>query len=404
MLLSIIRLTSGQTCYDTGNFTTNSTYGKNRDLFLSSLASNVTANKGFYTSTIGQIPDAVYGLALCRGDSTPESCASCLNFTVRDMMKNCPNQKEAISWGGMDFPCVVRYSNRSFFGKLELKPTEFNHNINNITSSLTQLLGFSFEGTERLLIYEFVPNSSVDKFIFDAINRVQLDWETRYKIIGGIARGILYLHEDSRLRIIHRDLKASNILLDADMIPKISDFGMARLFEMDQSQGDTSRIVGTFGYMAPEYVTRGHFSIKSDVFSFGVLVLEIISGQKNNSFRIGEEAEDLLTYAWKNWNEGTALNLIDPTLRNGSSSEIMRCIHIGLLCVQENVANRPTMASVVVMLNSSSLSLPLPSQPAFFMHTTMETDNLEFTASDQSKSGSIHFTVNEVTVSELDPR
>ncbi|KDO75585.1 hypothetical protein CISIN_1g044262mg, partial [Citrus sinensis] len=138
MLLSIIRLTSGQTCYDTGNFTTNSTYGKNRDLFLSSLASNVTANKGFYTSTIGQIPDAVYGLALCRGDSTPESCASCLNFTVRDMMKNCPNQKEAISWGGMDFPCVVRYSNRSFFGKLELKPTEVNHNINNITSSLTQ--------------------------------------------------------------------------------------------------------------------------------------------------------------------------------------------------------------------------------------------------------------------------
>ncbi|KAH9796552.1 putative cysteine-rich receptor-like protein kinase 35 [Citrus sinensis] len=622
MLLSIIRLTSGQTCYDTGNFTTNSTYGKNRDLFLSSLASNVTANKGFYTSTIGQIPDAVYGLALCRGDSTPESCASCLNFTVRDMMKNCPNQKEAISWGGMDFPCVVRYSNRSFFGKLELKPTEVNHNINNITSSLTQFdriwrslmdrvlakassgnskLKFATEeanltssetiyalmqctpdisqsdcefclrqsmadlqsccygkkgsyvlGPSCIFRWEMYPfygatadslspsplsppstttdttttkdkggnsissgtviiivvstsifiialvalvtcvflrrrkqkqdltkadeintveslqfdfstirdatnNFSTDNKLgqggfgavykgrlshgqeiavkrlsknsvqgelefknevllvarlqhrnlvrlLDAIKRVQLDWETRYKIIGGIARGILYLHEDSRLRIIHRDLKASNILLDADMIPKISDFGMARLFEMDQSQGDTSRIVGTFGYMAPEYVTRGNFSIKSDVFSFGVLVLEIISGQKNNSFRIGEEAEDLLTYAWKNWNEGTALNLIDPTLRNGSSSEIMRCIHIGLLCVQENVANRPTMASVVVMLNSSSLSLPLPSQPAFFMHTTMEQDNLEFTASDQSKSGSIHFTVNEVTVSELDPR
>ncbi|VVA41435.1 PREDICTED: cysteine-rich [Prunus dulcis] len=127
-------------------------------------------------------------------------------------------------------------------------------------------------------------------------------------------------------------------------------------------------------YMVPEYVMHRQLFVKSDVYSFGGLILEIVSGQKNSCFRCGENVEDLLNYAWKNWREGAASNLIDPTLRTGSRSEIMRCIHIGLLCVQENVADKPTMASVIVMLNSYSLSLPVPSQPAFFMHSTVEFD------------------------------
>ncbi|KAB5534157.1 hypothetical protein DKX38_017243 [Salix brachista] len=232
--------------------------------------------------------------------------------------------------------------------------------------NLVKLLGFCLEGIERLLIYEFVPNSSLAHFIFDPTKHVQLNWERRYNIIRGIARGLLYLHEDSRLRIIHRDLKASNILLDEEMNPKISDFGMARLFVVDQTQGSTSRIVGTYGYMAPEYALQGHFSVKLDIFSFGVIVLEILTSKKN-SFHNGDHIEHLLSHAWRNWREGTAHDIIDPVLSSGSAIEMKRCIHIGLLCVQENAADRPTMASVVLMLSNSSLTLQIPSQPAFLM-------------------------------------
>ncbi|KAK2641458.1 hypothetical protein Ddye_023221 [Dipteronia dyeriana] len=666
LVISMINFTTGQECYESaGNFTTNSTYGRNRDLIFSSIASNVTANGGFYNVSMGQDPDRVYALALCRGDinsSLESDCASCISSGIRDIMSKCPNQKEALSWGSNGTtPCIVRYASSSIFEKRELDPlsagfntgdiktsnlTEFdeiwenlmvrivtktshgssrlkfgtgeadvtlfqkiyalmqctpdlsqqdceyclsqslsyfqtcchgkqggfvlrpscflrwdlypfytsiadddvpspppsssqlpntttspppspfrtssedkgrissgtvtiivaspvvllilviifsyvclrrknskkkkkntyadgndntveslqfdfntiivatnNFSIDNMLGeggfgvvykgrlpdgqdvavkrlsnnsgqgevefknevllvarlqhrNLVRLLGFCLEGNERLLIYEFVANSSLDKFIFDPIKRLLLNWDIRYKIIGGIARGILYLHEDSRLRIIHRDLKASNILLDQDMNSKISDFGMARLFEIDQTHAQTSRVVGTFGYMAPEYILRGNFSIKSDVFSFGVLVLEIISGQKNNTFRNGNETGDLLTYAWESWSEGTALNLIDPILRaDCSTSEIMRCIHIGLLCVQENVSNRPKMASVVLMLTSCSISLQIPTKPAFFMHTTTDLDNRESTSSsNRSKSRSVECSVNEASISELDPR
>ncbi|GLT83177.1 hypothetical protein SLE2022_014820 [Rubroshorea leprosula] len=267
--------------------------------------------------------------------------------------------------------------------------------------NLVRLLGFCLEGEERLLIYEFVQNSGLDQFIFDPIKRAQLDWERRYGIILGIGRGLLYLHEDSRLRIIHRDLKASNILLDEDMNAKIADFGMARLFIRDETQGNTSKIVGTYGYMAPEYATRGQFSIKSDVFSFGVLILEIVSSRKNSWFE-NEDTEDLLCWAWRNWKEGTALNLIDPTLRNDSrTNQMLICIHIGLLCIQENVAYRPTMSSVVHVLNDNSTTLPVPSQPAFLLPSTLVSDT---STPQRSRTESLPSTKNDVSITELSPR
>ncbi|XP_020217638.1 cysteine-rich receptor-like protein kinase 2 isoform X3 [Cajanus cajan] len=261
------------------------------------------------------------------------------------------------------------------------RAANFYNEVNIISSvehkNLVRLLGCSCSGPESLLVYEFLPNKSLDRFIFDKNKGKELNWEKRYEIIIGTVEGLVYLHENSKTRIIHRDIKASNILLDAKFRAKIADFGLARSFQEDESHISTA-IAGTLGYMAPEYLAHGQLTEKADVYSFGVLLLEIVTGRQNNRSKALEYSDSLVTVAWKHFQAGTAEQLFDPNLewqdehKSNIKDEILRVVHIGLLCTQEVPSLRPIMSKTLQMLTKKEEHLVAPSNPPFLDEFTME--------------------------------
>lgn len=236
-------------------------------------------------------------------------------------------------------------------------------------------------------------------FYADPIRRYSLDWSKRVRIIEGVTQGLLYLQEYSNFTIIHRDLKSSNILLDDEMNPKISDFGMAKLFMKDVYEANTSRIVGTYGYVPPEYARKGIYSIKYDVYSFGVVLLQMISGKTNTHFYSENEDLNLLEYAYDLWKNGRGMEFIDPFLDDSCSPcKLLTCMQVALLCVQENPDARPTMLEAFSMLkNDDSLAIATPERPGF---SEKKKGDMETASSSQQ----VMCSFNDSQVSQLEPR
>ncbi|KAI8558017.1 hypothetical protein RHMOL_Rhmol04G0056100 [Rhododendron molle] len=290
------------------------------------------------------------------------------SFTLRQIKTATDNFDEANKIGEGGFGSVYKgllsdgtvIAVKQLSSKSKQGNREFVNEIGMISAlqhpHLVRLYGCCIEGNQLLLVYEYMENNSLARALFGPEEcQLQLDWPTRYKICIGIARGLAYLHEESRLKIVHRDIKATNVLLDKNLNPKISDFGLAKLDEEDDTHIST-RIAGTYGYMAPEYAMRGHLTDKADVYSFGIVALEIVSGRSNTSYRTKEYCLYLLDWALVLMEKGNLMELVDPKLGSDFNKiEVTVMINVALLCTNVSPAVRPAMSSIVSMLEGRTV-------------------------------------------------
>ncbi|XP_058209724.1 probable leucine-rich repeat receptor-like serine/threonine-protein kinase At3g14840 isoform X5 [Rhododendron vialii] len=299
------------------------------------------------------------------------------SFTLRQIKAATDNFDEANKIGEGGFGSVYKgllsdgtvIAVKQLSSKSKQGNREFVNEIGMISAlqhpHLVKLYGCCIEGNQLLLVYEYMENNSLARALFGPEEcQLQLDWPTRYKICIGIARGLAYLHEESRLKIVHRDIKATNVLLDKNLNPKISDFGLAKLDEEDDTHIST-RIAGTYGYMAPEYAMRGYLTDKADVYSFEIVALEIVSGRSNTSYRTKEYCLYLLDWALILKQKGNMMELVDPKLGSDFNKiEVTVMINVALMCTNMSPAVRPAMSSVVSMLEGRTVpetsSIPDP--------------------------------------------
>ncbi|KAI4298624.1 hypothetical protein L6164_032159 [Bauhinia variegata] len=356
----------------------------------------------------------LYGLAQCTPDLSAFDCNMCLQSAIAYFPICCDGQQGARAL----FPgCNMRYELYPFYNITAssstpvVPPRSGGSQISLVVGIIVPVvavalfvLGCCFlrkrasKKKHNTAMHDGIDLTDVESLHFDlatiedATNRFSDEMKIGQGGFGVVYKGIL----TNRLEIAVKRLAATSS----------QDFGMAKTFGVDQTEVNTSRIAGTYGYMSPEYAMRGQYSVKSDVFSFGVLVLEIISGRKNTEFYQSQHADDLLSYAWKNWSNQTPSELLDPTVRDCySRNEVIRCIQIGLLCVQENPADRPSMANIVLVLNSYSVTLQLPRQPASFLRGRTPDRLRNDLESDQSSASSaILWSVNDSSITQVYPR
>ncbi|KAK9064246.1 hypothetical protein SSX86_015626 [Deinandra increscens subsp. villosa] len=280
---------------------------------------------------------------------------------------------------------------------------EFLAEINSIANvrhpNLVELIGCCVEGTHRILVYEFVENNSLDHALLGKKTKIpELDWERRSKICIGTANGLAYLHEELKPHIVHRDIKASNILLDKDFTPKIGDFGLAKLFP-DSITHISTKLAGTTGYLAPEYVLGGQLTLKADVYSFGVLVLETISGRSSSLSSWDISQKVLLEWAWELYEEGRLLELVDSDLKTYPKDDVIKYIKVAFFCTQATANRRPAMSQVVDMLSRNvKLNEKELTPPGFFQ------DSNESKKASSDASTSRQITSFPTTITQVTPR
>ncbi|KAG2276853.1 hypothetical protein Bca52824_059408 [Brassica carinata] len=246
--------------------------------------------------------------------------------------------------------------------------------------NLVKLYGCCFEKHHRLLVYEYLPNGSLDYALFGGDKTLHLDWSTRFEICMGVARGLAYLHEEASVRIVHRDVKAGNILLDSNLLPKVSDFGLANLYD-DKKTHISTRVAGTIGYLAPEYAMRGHLTEKTDVYAFGIVALELVSGRKNSDVNLGNEKKYLLEWTWNLHENSREVELVDHKLSEFNTEEVKRIIGIALLCTYSSHSLRPSMSRVVAMLTGDVEVSDVTSKLGYLTDMRFdETSNSSFSA------------------------
>uniref|UniRef100_A0A0E0HUS2 Protein kinase domain-containing protein n=1 Tax=Oryza nivara TaxID=4536 RepID=A0A0E0HUS2_ORYNI len=327
---------------------------------------------------------------------TEESCPGFSKFDFSQILHATDNFSENSNIGRGGFATVYKgqLPNGLVVAIKKLDECAVNFDFNNELqlarvqhNNLVKLLGWCIHGKERILVYEFADRGSLHHYIFDKMRKSLLDWPQRLNIIKGVAEGLVYLHKLSMLWIVHRDLKPDNILLDYNMNPKISDFGSSSSLSSEVAEEHTRRVVGTSGFKAPEYASRGVYSVKTDVFSFGILVLVIISGRKNSIlYKQRDAIGDLVRDAWHMWRDGRLHELVDPSLGHGYElDQIMRCTQVALLCTQEDPTVRPTMPDVAAMLSSGSvILLDDPKKPSDLSNEVEKGGDETSTCMDQS--------------------